>query len=373
MRQSNQQVASNTSGVTDQGLGDMSLGEGYDFDPTPGPAAPSAAAPIPTPPPEPVEAIAELGDPRPVWQRRPAKPIYLLLTDGSVFDRIRHYNGLSQAGFPVLATTAELVAAHLGGGRLEDLARSAKHIAPDLALQILGELGHVASSLVGQAIKARIETVGLLDACASGFERALLALASRCGVDPRDTAITAWLRNPPFTWTNEASELAYGQTVREVDARLDRLGDLFELLERGKPVFDTAFDIAAAAEQLQAWHVQTSRARGVFRQANFTGFLSAFEVAGDLLQGPTPRQLRSWERVRNSIDRLNRHAAFAALPRFDRSPGEFTWVHRQRLRAAQIDRATQAAVEAAAMIIHVMATIQPVPTPGPKILVADND
>ncbi len=357
-----------------QGLGLGSAVPDHDEPPPCGPATPGAAAPRPTTPADPVEAIADAGDARPNWQRKPAKPIYLLTPDGSVFDRICRYNGLSQAGFPALATTSALVAAHLGGGRLEELARGARLIAPDLALQLLGELGHVGSSLIGQARKAKVETAGLLDACAPGFERALSALAQRCGAAARDTAMTAWLRDPPFTWTTEASEYAYGETVRQVDTHLAALADLFESLERGKPVHDAAFDIAAAAGQLQVWHVQTSRARSVFRQASFTGFLAAFEVDGDLLQGPTPRQLRSWERVRGSIDRLNRHATFAAFPRFDRGLSDFTIVHRRRLQAAQIDQATHAAVEAAAMIIHVMATIQPTPAAdGSTILAADND
>ena len=334
------------------------------------PHRPMAGA-LPKPPPSPaVEAIADFGDPRANWNRNPPKPIYLSAKDGGLLDAVRKQNGRSEAGLPALATTEQLIGAHFPQGAMLSLAKSARQMPPDEALGKLGELGYFASSLTTQARKAGLSTDdGYLDQVTPDFERCLAALSHRCGEPPRDTAITAWLRFPPYTWTLEGAEFLYGSTVRESEARLERVAVILENCERGRrPFLDASAELADAAVSLKAWHAQI--AKGMIPKLGgkptFVGFLSEMTVEGQVLEGPTPRQLPSWRRVRSAIDRLTLERWFGRAPLIFQiahgSDGVRANYRRatptnQRRRTDEIDHAAKAAVDAAAMIVHVMAMI----------------
>lgn len=334
------------------------------------PRRPMAGALPKPPPPQALEAIAEHGDPRANWNRNPPKPIYLSAKDGGLLNAVRKQNGRSEAGLPALATTERLIAAHFPKGAMLSLAKSARQMSPDEALGKLGELGYFASSVTTQARKAgRSADDGYLDRVAPDFERCLAALSHRCGVPPRDTAITAWLRFPPYTWTLEGAEFLYGSAVREAEARLERVAVILENCERGRrPFLDASVELADAATGLKVWHAQVAKgiAPKLGGTATFVGFLREMTVDGQVLEGPTPRQLPSWRQVRSAIDRLTLERWFGRAPLIFQiahgSDGAHATYRRttpinQRRRTEEIDQAAKAAVDAAAMIVHVMAMI----------------
>lgn len=294
----------------------------------PKPRFPGAAAKRAADPPPPIEAVATEGDARPSQMRDPIplplvfralgkEHILRMIAANQALERILSQGQLSDRGL-ITSLPAEGIAAAVRANALK--ARSlidnaafasdchrlvilARRIPASQALGLLALLGFLASSERRHAAAAGQAGAPPLPA---HLAVALLELGDAIGHDPRDAADTAWLMQPPFTWTATRRELLLGTAVRQIEARFSETLALLEpVLKRRRTLADARHDLISASNTVQEL-LSLDGVPDLGAEVAFAPYLQPFEVMATEYPGPNPMQTPGWRDMTELVTQRRR-------------------------------------------------------------------
>lgn len=170
------------------------------------------------------------------------------------------------------------------------------------ALRHLALLGYLTSSLERQfrALHGN-QCFGFALAALPGTEEALLALSERTERSPRDDAFTAWIIDPPFSWTGTDGERRFGNAVRQIDRRMNLVADYLMGLRQGRMSLESAVPaLKRAKAEIEACRdVMSDLARDPFPREfqAMRNFLVPICVGGRIYEPPNATYALGWNRA----------------------------------------------------------------------------
>jgi hypothetical protein len=170
------------------------------------------------------------------------------------------------------------------------------------ALTALGTLGFVAASITRQHnLHHGPTTADYAFRAVPHLEDACLALANATGHPPRDSAATAWLHEPPFSFTGTDGERRFGAGVRSAERLLGGATDLLGAVRAGRtPLADAVADIRSAVAHVTDYTVVLSdMAQNPF-PVDFIAmrnFLVPLEVGRVQYEPPNATYIPGWNRL----------------------------------------------------------------------------
>jgi len=151
------------------------------------------------------------------------------------FAQITRLNNRNAAGFNSAYDLVKLLRSRLTQQSLVSIRETADDMDDVEAENRLGILGFITSSVESNFRKVcEPGCDGFAFAAFPALEGALTALGYRLGRYPRDDCFTAWINNPPYTWTGSDGEIRFGAAVRDIDAEMNFAADLLIPIRKGE-------------------------------------------------------------------------------------------------------------------------------------------
>ncbi|MEJ0061457.1 MAG: hypothetical protein WDM79_18685 [Terricaulis sp.] len=263
-----------------------------DNDPPPKRPSGAGALPVPVPPPEPAPYVQLI--PLPIRVGRIPASFW-----GAELPAL---NRSVEQGEILPELAAGIISAMLSKAELEALARIARWMNEKDAVYLLGALGVIASSVERHDRKAYgADRSGFGLSRIQGLEAALSAFGMRTKRAPRDSAETAWLIDPPWSWTVSDGERRFGEGVRAAQRLMGEAADLLQPLRAGLIPFEESAALTgrAAANVEENTNVQRDMAIKPFPE----DFLEMRKYLGKILiddiarEGPNATYTSGWTRL----------------------------------------------------------------------------
>jgi hypothetical protein len=217
-------------------------------------------------------------------------------------ERMSIINQTAAHGGDVSGATIRMLSANGFSEYLDDIDEVMDLLSDATCLGVQKELAFLMASVAQQARFAKLPGAeNPLVAAFPELEGVMLKLAARTGRAPRDDAHTHWVTLPYLSFTGTEGEERFANTVREIEGRMNKVGDLLLTVRLGLVPFADAAPIfeESRVEVESCRKAMSDLAKNPFPEdfQAMRNFLVTLVVGGQEYEPPNATYAMGWNRA----------------------------------------------------------------------------